>query len=108
MRTDPKRSWLDSAATLNAACRELWVQLGMSIPYEALTEIRRIRAKRAGRQGTTELKTELKILLAIRDKIPWELGASMPIRYRIPPGDGGDHHAKNLHLGNEAGEAEAS
>ena len=70
----------------------------MKVPYEALAEIRRIRALSGGRQGTTEVKRELKILLALRDGIPWETAGMMEIDHIQSRRDGGNESASNLRL----------
>lgn len=87
MRSDPRRSDLDSAQTLNQCCQALWEELGMKVPYEALTEIRRIRKLRDGKQGVGEQKRELKILLALRDGLPWEQTHMMELDHIIARAD---------------------
>lgn len=88
----------DCAGTWNRISKELFHELGMSIPYDALAEIRRLRAKRGGKQGNTEMKDEVKILLAIRAGIPWQHAVSREIRYIVPRSDGGKDELANLSL----------
>ena|SRR5215467_11694606 len=100
-RFDGKHSDLDSAATLNDCCRDLWNELGMKVPYEALAEIRRIRGLRGGKQGVGEMKRELKILLAVRDGVPWQHTPVLELDHIISRADwqGGNFNAVgNLRL----------
>lgn len=88
----------DSAGVFNAVNRQLWAELGMRVPYEALAEIRRIRSKRSGRQGNSEVKAETKILLAIRDGIPWQHASSHEVEYVVPRWRGGLDELSNMKL----------
>lgn len=88
----------DSSGVWNQISRELFAELGMKVPPAALDEIRRIRAKRGGKQGNTEMKTEVKILLAIREGKPWELAHSRDIEYIVPRVDGGKDELSNIRL----------
>lgn len=88
----------DSAGNFNKINRELWAELGMQVPLEALHEIRRIRSKRSGRQGNSEVKAETKILLAIRQGVPWEHASSREIEYITPRWRGGADELSNMKL----------
>lgn len=70
----------------------------MKVPLEALHEIRRIRSKRSRKQGNSESKMEAKILLAIRQGIPWEHAYGKRIEYIVERRDGGRDELSNLRL----------
>lgn len=91
----------DSAGTWNRINRELWTELGMKVPFPALAEIRHIRQRRNSKQGNTELKLEAKILLAIRQGIPWEHAYSHNIEYIVSPSEGGLDQLSNIRLSEE-------
>lgn len=88
----------DSSATWRKMQMELFKELGMQVPYEALAEIRRIRNKRNKRTGNTENKTIVKILLAIRDGIPWAHAFGREIEYIVPFKNGGKDRLDNVRL----------
>jgi hypothetical protein len=92
----------DSSGTFNRMCKELFKELGMRIPYDALSEIRRIYRKRRANgkagAGNTEHKMVLKILLAIRDGMEWQHAYSYNIEYIVPFSQGGIDNLNNVRL----------
>jgi len=96
----------DAAGVWNAINRELWAQLGMRVPVEAVRRIREIRARRRGKQGNTEMKRETKILLAIRDGVEWSLAEMMEIDHVQSMRDKGEEKASNLRLVTQKANAE--
>lgn len=89
----------DSSGVWNRISRELFAELGLKVPPDALNEIRRIRQKRGGKQGNTEMKTEVKILLAIRQGILWQHAFGREIEYVVPRANGGKDELANIRLG---------
>lgn len=92
----------DSSRLWRERCHELFRELGMSIPYDALTEIRRIRddhgRKATGGAGNTEWKLIFKILLALKLGIPWRHAYGRKISYLVPQAKGGRDVLENITL----------
>ena len=88
----------DSSRVWNQINRALYGELGLRIPLDALVEIRRLRGKRGGKQGNTEVKTETKILLAIRAGLPWQHSYGRSIEYIVPHAQGGRDELENIRL----------
>jgi hypothetical protein len=88
----------DAAGRWNLINKELYKQLGLSIPKDALDKIREIRNSRRHKQGNTEVKREAKILIAIRDGIDWRMGEMMEIMFIQPRSEGGLEVASNVRL----------
>jgi hypothetical protein len=82
----------------------LFKELGMKVPYDALTAIRHLRdhnsgfSRRTGGAGNTEWKTIVKILLAIRDGLPWQWAYGRKIEYIKKASQGGRDTLANIRL----------
>lgn len=88
----------DCAGTWNRVNKQLFSELGMRVPYEALAEIRRIRAKHGHKQGNSEMKAITRILLAIRQGMPWQHACGARIDYLVPQSEGGTDTLDNMRL----------
>ena len=93
----------DDTAIWNGVNRELWQELGTRVPVEAVREIRDRHRKRSWNgeqkgQNKVKLKTETKILLAVRQGIDWRNAKLMEMDHIVSVRDGGKTEAKNLRL----------
>lgn len=89
----------NSTSGYNQVARELWAELGDRIPADCREHILKVvRKARGGKQGKGEVRTEIRLLLAIRQGLNWQMGNSGQLKWKVPASSGGRHEASNMFL----------